>query len=68
MRAERIGIPLPHVWWLLDDERVITMWFTDAGEIDRRELITEPGTVTRFCEWRDLAVQNATSAEEISAA
>lgn len=66
--AERIGLPLRYDWWLLDDERVITMWFTDAGEISNRELITEPDTVARFCEWRDLAVRNATSAEEIAAA
>lgn len=66
--AEQAGLPLPHDWWLLDDERVITMRFTDSGDIGRRELITEPGTVARFREWRDLAVQNATPAEEIAAA
>lgn len=67
-RAEQLGILLTHDWWLLDDERVIAMWFTNAGEVSDRELITEPGTVARFCAWRDLAVQNATPAEEIAAA
>jgi hypothetical protein len=67
-RAQRIGLPLLHDWWLLDDERVIAMWFTSAGEISDRELITEPGAVARFCEWRDLAVRNATTAEAIAAA
>lgn len=66
--ARRIGLPLPHDWWLLDDERVIAMWFTANGEIAARELITEPGAVARFCEWRDLAVRNAIPAEEIAAA
>lgn len=66
--AERLAVPLLHDWWLLDDERVIAMWFTATGEISGRELITEPGAVARFCAWRDLAVQNATSAEKIAAA
>jgi hypothetical protein len=63
-QADRIGLPLLHDWWLLDDERVIAMWFTSTGEVSDRQLITEPGTVARFCTWRDLAVQNATPAEE----
>lgn len=67
-RAEQLGIPLLHDWWLLDDERVIAMWFTDTGEVSDRTLITEPGAVAWFCAWRDLAVQNATPAEEIAAA
>lgn len=65
--AERVGLPLAHDWWLLDDERVIAMWFTSTGEISDRQLITEPGTVARFREWRDLAVRNATPAEKVAA-
>jgi hypothetical protein len=67
-RAAEAGLPVAHDWWLLDDERVIIMWFTSAGEISERELITEPGVVARFCEWRDLAVRNAIPAERIAAA
>ena len=67
-RAEQIPVPLTRDWWLLDDERVINMWFTDAGEIDRKILTDDPGTVARYCRWRDLAVRNATPAEEIAAA
>ena len=59
---------MEHDWWLLDDERVIAMWFTDAGEIDRKELITDRSAVTRYCGWRDLAVHNATPAESVTAA
>lgn len=66
--ARAIGLPLTHDWWLLDDERVVAMWFTASGEISDRELITEPDAVARFCIWRDLAVRNATPAEEITAA
>lgn len=67
-RAVEVGLPLDHDWWLLDDERVIAMWFTSDGEISGRELITEPGAVARYCAWRDLAVRNATPAEQITAA
>jgi hypothetical protein len=67
-RAEDIGLPLDHDWWLLDDERLIIMRYTHTGEIDIKELTTDPGTVARHREWRDLAVRNATSAEEIAAA
>jgi hypothetical protein len=49
-RAERIGLPLVHDWWLLDDERLIDMRFTDAGEIAGKSLITDPGTVASYFE------------------
>ena len=67
-RALEIGLPLDGDWWLLDDERVIIMGFTDAGEIDRKTLLTHPITVAPFITWRDLAVRNATPAEQIAAA
>ena len=67
-RAMGIGLPLDGDWWLLDDERVIIMDFTDAGEIDRKTLLTNPVTVAPFIAWRDLAVRNATTAERFAAA
>jgi len=67
-RAVRIGLPLDYDWWLLDDERLIVMRYTAAGEIDTKELITDPGVIARHQGWRDLAVRNATPAEEIAAA
>lgn len=67
-RAEGIGLSVALDWWLLDDERLILMYFTGSGEIDHKELITDPGTVARHRAWRDLAVRNATPAEEIAAA
>ena len=67
-RAVNIGLPLDADWWLLDDERVIIMTFTDAGEIDRKTLLTNPVTVAPFIAWRDLAVRNATTAERFAAA
>jgi hypothetical protein len=66
--AERIGLPLDHDWWLLDDERLIIMRYNSVGEIDIKELTTDPGTVAQHRDWRDLAVRNATTAEEIAAA
>jgi len=66
--AKRIGLPLDHDWWLLDDERLIVMRYTDANEIADKELITDPGTVAPYRTWRDLAVRNATLAGEIAAA
>jgi hypothetical protein len=66
-RAVSIGLPVDDDWWLLDDERLIIMRFTGAGEIDGKTLITDAGTVARHREWRDLAVRNATAAEEIAA-
>jgi hypothetical protein len=67
-RAAVLRLPLEVDWWLLDDERLILMYFTNAGEIVGKLLITEPGIVARYREWRDLAVRNATAAEEFAAA
>lgn len=67
-KAIRVGVPLDYDWWLLDDERLIVMRYTGAGEIDTKELITDPGVIARHQGWRDLAVRNATSAEETAAA
>lgn len=68
--AARAMLPLwlGQDWWLLDDKRVICMSFTETGEIENRKITTDPGTVARFCKWRDLAVRIATPAEQISAA
>ena len=40
-QAERISLPLVNDWWLLDDERVILMVFTEAGEISGKRLLTD---------------------------
>lgn len=67
-KAEQIGLPLVHDWWLLDDERLIIMKFTDPGEIAGKSLITDPGIIAPYRMWRDLAVREATPAEAIAAA
>ena len=67
-RAVELGLPLGTDWWLLDDERLIIMWYTDDDEIAGKSLTTDPGIVAQHREWRDLAVQNAIPAEEIAAA
>lgn len=67
-RAWRIGLPLRHDWWLLDEERVILMEFTPDGEIGPKTLITDPDEVFRCLAWRDLAIRNSSPAEQIPAA
>jgi hypothetical protein len=67
-RTVALGLPQDSDWWLLDDEQLITMRFTEAGEIASKTLSADPGTIARHREWRDLAVRNATAAEEIAAA
>jgi hypothetical protein len=64
----QVDLPTEHDWWLLDDERVILMWFTEDDEIDHKVLMDDPGVVARYLRWRDLAVQNATPAEDHAAA
>jgi hypothetical protein len=67
-RAQQIGLPLDYDWWLFDDEQLIITRFSDAGEIAQKSLITDPGIIARHRAWRDLAVRNATTAEQFAAA
>ena len=67
-RAAALGLPLEVDWWLLDEEQVVLMYFGDAGEIIGKVLVTEPGVVARYRQWRDLAVRNSSTAEEVAAA
>lgn len=66
--AKQLELPLGHDWWLLDSERVIRMWFTDAGEIDHKILTDDREIIALYLKWRDLAVRNATPAEDYAAA
>src|SRR5581483_10320989 len=66
-RARDLGLPDAD-WWLLDDERVITMGFDDDGRITGKMLVIDPAVITRYRAWRDLAVRNATPAEVTAAA
>ena len=67
-RAVRVGLPLAHDWWLLDDTRVITMRFTPDGEVDGKMLITDPELVAKYRAWHSIAVRNAIPAESVTAA
>jgi hypothetical protein len=67
-KAERIGLPLDHDWWLLDGERVLITWFTADGEIREKVFTDEPGDVVRHRAWRDLAVAHSGGAEHVTAA
>jgi len=66
-RAAALRLPLEVDWWLLDDARLILMYFTDAGKIAGKLLITEPGILARHRAWRDLAVRHAAAAHEVAA-
>lgn len=57
--AASLAIPLETDWWLIDDERLILMHFSDAGEIAGKELITDAGIVARHRAWRDVAIRRA---------
>lgn len=67
-QAGSIGLPLGFDWWLLDDERVIRLDYTPAGELEGKTLIIDRTAVARFIRWRDLAVRNAAAAGAIAAA
>lgn len=66
--ARRIGLPLDHDWWLLDDVRVIRLNYTPEGRLSSMMLITAPESVAEYKTWRDVAVRNAIPAEEVTAA
>lgn len=67
-RAEQVGLPLAHDWWLLDEERAVQMFFSKTGEIDKMLRTNDPHIIALYLKWRDLAVRNATPAEQIAAA
>jgi hypothetical protein len=67
-RAAASGIPLGSDWWLLDDEYLITNWFTDTGEPDFMTLTSDPALVDQHRKWRDLAVRDAVPVEQLAAA
>src|SRR5262249_5048891 len=65
--ARQLALNMEYDWWLLDDARLIVMRYTLSGEIADKHLITDAGIIARYCEWRDLAVLNATQAGAILA-
>jgi hypothetical protein len=66
-RAERLGLPIDHDWWLLDNERLIVMRYTSGGTITNTELVTDKGVIALHDEWRNLAVRDAIPATKIAA-
>lgn len=67
-RAVRLGLPMEDDWSLFDGTKVAVTRFTSAGLVAERELITDPAAVSRYSTWRDLALWQATRAEDIAAA
>jgi hypothetical protein len=60
--AHEVGL-LPQAgeddWWLLDDDRLVVMRFSDDGRLVENELVTDPEQVAQACAWRELAVHHS---------
>jgi hypothetical protein len=67
-RAQVLGLPLDHDWWLIDDRVVVQLWFTGEGALDHMALITDPVSIGHYRLWWALAVRDAAPAEQVTAA
>jgi hypothetical protein len=47
-------------FWLFDDGPVARMHYDRLGSFLGAELVEDPEVVTRYCQWRDVALQAAT--------
>jgi hypothetical protein len=65
-RALTAGLPLED-WWLFDSSRLVLMRLDAEGALTASELVTEPGSVSRYCALRDLAIRHARPAGELAA-
>jgi hypothetical protein len=64
-RSEALAAGLPlEDWWLFDSSRLVLMQFNAEGTLTASELNTEPETVSRYCELRELAIRRAPPACE----
>lgn len=67
-RKARVAQLLPAAgdtdWWLLDDERLMTMAYNDEGRRIGTHLTTEEAAVQQARLWRDLAVRTARGDDE----
>lgn len=66
-RAEQIGLPLDHDWWIIDGRIVVQLRFTGGGMLDRMTLISDPVTTGIYQQWWDMAIRDATPAKRIAA-
>lgn len=57
-QAAELGLP-DHDFWLFDDERLARMHFTDDGAPLGAEMIADPGTVSRYRQWQEMALAHA---------
>jgi hypothetical protein len=57
-RAEEIGLPMRDAW-LFDSARVALLHFDEDDRLLGAEMFTDSKTVAEFCEWRDVAWENA---------
>lgn len=63
-RAEEIGLPVDHDWWLFDSARLALMSFDPDGRPLGGEITTDPVLVQQHLAWRHLAVRHATPCGE----
>lgn len=62
-RAVDLGLPT-HDFTLFDSARLVLLNFDPDGRPLQHELVTDPGTVLRHCQWRDAAWHHAVPYEQ----
>lgn len=54
LRYEDLGLP-SHDAWLFDCRHLAVLRFDDGDQMVGGQIVTEPATVLRYCQWRDAA-------------
>ncbi len=63
-RAEEIGLPVDHDWWMFDAARLALMKFDAEGHPLGGDLTDDQQLVEQHRAWRDLALRHATPCAE----
>jgi hypothetical protein len=65
-RYRELGLP-EHDVWLFDSQRLAFLHFDDDDRLVGAEITTDPDTVLRHCQWRDVAWHYAVTRDEFAA-
>lgn len=57
-RYEALGLPHQDAW-LFDSSRLGVLHFDEGDQMLGGEIVTDPATVRRYCQWRDVAWRHA---------
>jgi hypothetical protein len=63
-RAQSIGLPDAHDWWLFDGQRLARMHFDPSGVPLGGEITDDPEIVAQHRNWQDLAIRHTIPASE----